>query len=77
MFSKDSIQKHLRERFYVTPKAGLNFSGVLIDKCKNYYVFADGKVHPADGSNPQALVGDVYIECENVAYLQRLPNANS
>lgn len=75
MFSNDSVQKHLRERFYVTPKAGLNFSGVLITKCKRYYVFADGKIHPDDG-NPQPVVGEIYIERDNVAYLQRLPNVD-
>lgn len=78
MFYKNSIQKHLRERFFVTPKVGHNFSGVLISSCKEYHVFADVTVYPPE-TDPQQANGEIYIKHSpdggNVAYCQRLPHA--
>jgi hypothetical protein len=73
---KNLIKRQLRERFFVTPKSGMNFSGVLIDEDRNHYVFAAVKVNPPD-DDPQPVEGDVYIERGNVAYLQRLPHVDS
>jgi hypothetical protein len=70
------MRKQLRERFFVTPKTGMNFSGVLLNSDRNYYIFADVTVHPPD-DEPQAVEGDLFIERGNVAYLQRQPHADS
>lgn len=73
---KDSIRKQLRERFFCTPKTGLNFSGVLINSDRNYLVFADVQVHPAGDAQPQPAPGELYIEKSNVAYVQLIASVN-
>lgn len=72
---KNLIQKQLRERFFVTPKSGLNFSGVLLAADRSYYHFAGVTAYPSD-ADPEPVDGDVFIERDNVAYLQRLTSAN-
>lgn len=69
----NSIAQHVCERFYVTPKTGQHFDGVLTQSDKAYYVFADVKARPVD-DDPQPVVGELWIEKSNVAYLQRLPH---
>jgi len=75
---KNSIQQHVRERFFVTPKVGMNFSGVLYSTCKHYHVFVDVKIHPPD-DKPQEVAGQLFIQHGqngNVAYMQRLLNVD-
>lgn len=69
------IQQKLRERFHVTPKVGTQFSGVLISEDRLYSVFADVIAYPDDG-NPEKIAGEIYMPQDNVAYLQRLLDAN-
>ena len=75
MFRKSLIRKCLRERFFVTPRYGDSFSGVLMAHDRAHAVFTDVKVFP-EGSNPEPVAGDVYIRHANIAYMQRLPNAD-
>lgn len=72
---KTSLQKRLLQRFFVTPKSGVNFSGVLIHADKNEHgqtVFADVKVHMA-GEEPDPAIGHTYIFNSNIAYVQEMP----
>ncbi len=71
----NSIKEHLCARFYVTPKTGHNFDGVLIQSDRGYYVFADINVYPT-GAESQKAQGELWIEKSNVAYLQRLLDVN-
>lgn len=69
---KNSLQKKLRSRFHVTPKFGLDFSGVLIqcDKGEDgYSVFADVVAYP-EQADPEPIKGDVYVRNSQVAYSQ-------
>lgn len=73
---KNLIQKKLRTRFHVTPKVGLQFSGVLIAEDSTYATFADVEVYP-EASPPEKCSGELYIRHENVAYAQTaVPHAN-
>ena len=71
---RNAFQKKLSQRFFVTPKSGVNFSGVLV-KCDKgsdgHSVFADVKVH-VEGRTESAT-GTLYIRNDNVAYCQELP----
>jgi hypothetical protein len=72
---KDALQKKLRQRFFVTPKSGLNFTGILIEcdrREDGLEVYADVQVYPPD-SNPEPVEGTTYIRHHNVAYAQLLP----
>ena len=72
---KNAMQKRLRQRFFVTPKSGLNFAGVLTeyDRDENgYAVYADCVVYPPD-STPEPVEGTTFIRHANVAYAQLLP----
>ena len=72
---KDALQKRLRRRFFVTPKSGLNFAGVLTEYDKGefgYQVYSDVMVYPPD-SNPEPVEGVTFIRHANVAYVQELP----
>jgi hypothetical protein len=75
LFRKNLIQKRLRQRFHVTPRVGNQFSGVLLAEDRDYAVFADVVAYPPDG-NPEKVAGDLFIRHSNVAYAQRLVNAN-
>lgn len=71
------IQEKLRQRFHVTPKHGLQFSGVLIAEDPEYAVFADVVVYLDDDTPQKADGEEVYIRHSNVAYVQRLtPHAD-
>jgi hypothetical protein len=72
---KTSLQKRVLQRFFVTPKAGVNFSGVLIhadSSDRGQSVFADVKIH-MPGENPEPVVGHTYIPNSNIAYVQEMP----
>ena len=75
---KNSLQKKLRSRFYVTPKSGLEFSGVLV-KCDRgedgYSVFVDAVAYP-DNANPEPLAGEVYVLNAHIAYSQLVAHVN-
>lgn len=71
MFNNSITKKKLREQFFVTVRAGHNFSGVLLAEDKDQAVFGGVKVFPPD-SEPEEVVGDVYIRHDNVAYMQKL-----
>jgi len=66
---KNLIQKRLRTRFHVTPRVGVQFSGVLIAEDSQYAVFADVVAYP-EGGNPERAEGDLYIRHANIAYVQ-------
>lgn len=73
--SNNSIEALLRQRLFVTVKQGHNFSGVLLhtDRRKDgQYAFADIKVY-APGNPPTSAVGELYIDRDNIAYVQKLP----
>lgn len=70
------MKRKLRERFFVTPIEGRNFSGVLLDQDGAYAVFGDVKIHPQDGDAIPA-VGELYIRHDNVAYAQLMPHVDS
>ena len=75
MFQKDAVERRLRQRFFVTPKVGLNFAGVLTeyDKSeKGYQVYRDVVIYPPD-SNPEPAEGETFIRHTNVACQQLLP----
>lgn len=79
IFVKNALQKRLRQRFFVTPCSGLNFSGVLIESDRSetgYEVYADVIAYPPD-SNPEAVEGLTYIRHANVAYVQEVPPENA
>lgn len=66
---KNLIQRKLRTRFHVTPRSGVQFSGVLIAEDARYAVFADVVAYPDDASL-ERVEGDLYIRHENIAYVQ-------
>ncbi|BCP41440.1 hypothetical protein MINTMi27_15330 [Mycobacterium intracellulare] len=72
---KNLIQKKLRTRFHVTPKVGMQFSGVLVGEDSSYAVFADVVAYPENAS-PEKCSGDIYIRHDNVAYVQTAPHEN-
>ena len=79
MFRKNAFQRRVSRRFYVTPKAGVNFSGVLVRSDGHddgHSVFADVKVHQ-DGREPESVVGELYIRNNNVAYVQEMPHVDA
>jgi hypothetical protein len=72
---KNSLQKKLRSRFYVTPKFGIDFQGILIQCDKGeggYSVFADVVAYPEE-SEPQPIKGELYIRNSEVAFTQLVP----
>lgn len=78
MIFKNALRKRIRQRFFVTPRSGLNFSGVLVefDRSENgYEVYADVVAYPPD-SNPEPAKGLTYIRHSNVAYVQEVPTEN-
>ena len=76
---KNSLQKKLRARFYITPKFGIEFDGVLIqcDKGEDgYSVFADVIAYPEE-SQPTPLKGDLYLRNGDIAFAQLVHNADN
>lgn len=72
---KTSLQKRVHQRFFVTPKSGVNFSGVLLSADKDergQTVFTDVKVH-MPGEDPEACLGYTFIPNSNIAYVQEMP----
>lgn len=72
---KNLIQKKLRNRFHITPRVGMQFSGVLVAEDSQYMQFADVVAYPDDGS-PERVNGELYIRHTNVAYVQTVPYAD-
>jgi hypothetical protein len=75
---KNSIQKKLRSRFFVTPKSGIVFDGVLISSDRGehgYSVFVDVVAYP-DQANPERIKGELYILNANIAYSQLVSHAD-
>jgi hypothetical protein len=71
---KTELQKKVKNRLFVTPKVGLNFSGVLVkaDRTEQgWATFTDAKLH-LPNANPEP-VHDTIIQNSNIAYLQILP----
>ena len=68
-------KKKLRQRFFVTVRAGHNFEGVLLAEDRTQAVFGDVKVY-VPNDLPEQVVGDVYIRHDNVAYTQLMPHVN-
>jgi hypothetical protein len=71
---KTELQKKVANRLFVTPKVGLNFSGVLVKAGKteqDWSTFADVKLH-LPNSNPEP-VHDTLIQNSNIAYVQIIP----
>lgn len=71
---KNSIQKKLRSRFYVTPKFGFgpDIEGILIASDKGesgYSVFTDVTAYPDEG-NPEKIKGDLYVMNGHIACSQ-------
>lgn len=69
---KNAMQKKLRQRFYVTLKAGIPFDGVLIHSDKGddgHSVYADVVAYP-EGDNAQQVKGELYVPNTNIAYSQ-------
>lgn len=62
----------LRKRFHVTPKAGLQFSGVLLDEDDTRSVWASVIAYPED-ADPQRTDGYLYLRHANLAYIQTVP----
>lgn len=62
----------LRKRFHVTPKVGLQFSGVLLDEDNERSVWADVIAYPED-TDPQRTEGYLYLRHTNLAYMQTVP----
>ena len=72
---KTAFQKKVHNRFFVTPKVGLNFSGVLVKAGraeKDWSTFVDVKAH-LPNSSPEPLEGDMLIQNSNIAYAQIIP----
>lgn len=65
----------LRERFHVTPKVGVQFSGVLVAEDRIRSVYADVVAYPEDGV-PEKVQGETYLRHDNLSYVQRLINAD-
>lgn len=72
MFNNSISKKKLRQRFFVTVRAGHNFSGVLLAEDAVEAVFGGVIVYPPN-TEPQEANGDVYVRHDNVAYTQKLP----
>lgn len=76
---KNAMQKKLRQRFFVTPKEGVHFSGVLIECDRDedgFSVFTDVKVH-VESQQPASAQGETYIRNSHIAYCQLVPNVDS
>jgi hypothetical protein len=68
-------KKKLRHRFFVTVRVGHNFAGVLLAEDRDQAVFGGVTVYPPE-TEPEKVVGDVYIRHDNVAYTQLVPDAD-
>lgn len=75
MFRKNLIQRRLRTRFHVTPRVGMQFSGVLVAEDSVYAVFADVIAYP-DESSPEKVAGELFIRHNNLAYVQTVTHAD-
>jgi small nuclear ribonucleoprotein (snRNP)-like protein len=75
LFSKALISKAIRRRFAVTLKQNEGvFSGVLTEFDRDVYVFEQCQTIPGnDGGTPSPILGRVFVERTNLAYLQDLP----
>lgn len=70
---KNLIQRKLLTRFHVTPRVGMQFSGVLVAEDRVYAQFADVIAYPDDAPS-EKVAGDLFIRHSNVAYLQLAVN---
>lgn len=72
---KTALQKKVSHRFFVTPRAGVNFSGVLTKAGKkehDWSTFVDVKAH-LPNANPEPCPGEMFIQNSNIAYMQLMP----